>query len=100
MTEADSVKAGTVVLVGCGQMGSAMLRGWIAGGAASNYVVVEPAGVPDALLATPGVDALTAAGDLADALAPDAVVFAVKPQVIGEIVQAYRRFVRPQTVFM
>ena len=94
------MNAGTVVLVGCGQMGSAMLRGWIAGGAASNYVVVEPAGVPDALLAAPGVDALTAAGDLSDALAPDAVVFAVKPQVIGEIVPAYRRFVRPQTVFM
>src|SRR6202012_2162284 len=35
-----------------------------------------------------------------DALVPDAVVFAVKPQVIGDIVPAYRRFARPQTVFM
>jgi pyrroline-5-carboxylate reductase len=31
---------------------------------------------------------------------PDAVVFAVKPQIISDIVPAYRRFVRPQTVFM
>ena len=94
------MSAGTIVLVGCGQMGSAMLRGWMAGGAASNYVVVEPAGISDALLASPGLDALTAADDLADELAPDAVVFAVKPQVIGDIVPAYRRFARPQTVFM
>jgi pyrroline-5-carboxylate reductase len=94
------MSAGTVVLVGCGQMGSAMLRGWIASGAASRYVVVEPAGIADALLAEPSIDALSNAAELADALAPDAVVFAVKPQVIGDIVPAYRRFARPQTVFM
>jgi pyrroline-5-carboxylate reductase len=94
------MSAGTVVLVGCGQMGSAMLRGWLQSGAASNYVVVEPAGIPDALLGSPGVYALPAAADLADALAPDAVVFAVKPQGIGAIVPAYHRFARPETVFM
>jgi pyrroline-5-carboxylate reductase len=94
------MSAGTVVLVGCGQMGSAMLRGWVASNAASNYVVVEPAGISDALLSEPSIDALSDATELADALAPDAVVFAVKPQVIGDIVPAYRRFARPQTVFM
>jgi pyrroline-5-carboxylate reductase len=94
------MRAGTVVLVGCGQMGSAMLRGWVASGAASRYVVVEPAGISDTLLAEPSIDALSDAAELADALAPDAVVFAVKPQVIGDIVPAYRRFTRPQTVFM
>ena len=34
----------TLALVGCGKMGSALLRGWIAGGAASRFFVVEPAG--------------------------------------------------------
>jgi pyrroline-5-carboxylate reductase len=94
------MSTGTVVLVGCGQMGSAMLRGWVASDAAARYVVVEPAGVSDALLAEPSVDALSDASELADTLAPDAVVFAVKPQVIGDIVPSYRRFARPQTVFM
>jgi pyrroline-5-carboxylate reductase len=94
------MSAGTVVLVGCGQMGSAMLRGWVASSAASNYVVVEPAGISDALLSESRIDALSDASKLADALVPDAVVFAVKPQVIGDIVPAYRRFARPQTVFM
>ena len=94
------MSAGIVVLVGCGQMGSAMLRGWLAGGAAERFVVVEPAGVPAALAASPGVEACRAAGELPDGGVPDAVVFAVKPQGINDIVPLYRRFARPQTVFM
>jgi pyrroline-5-carboxylate reductase len=94
------MSAGTVVLVGCGQMGSAMLRGWIANGAASRFVVIEPAGVPAALASSPSVVAHRAASELPDALAPDAVVFAVKPQTINDVVPSYRRFVRPRTVFM
>jgi pyrroline-5-carboxylate reductase len=94
------MSAGTVVLVGCGQMGSAMLRGWLKSGAASRFVVVEPAGAPEVLAPSPRVDAHRIASELAEGLTPDAVVFAVKPQVIGEIVPAYRRFARPQTVFM
>jgi pyrroline-5-carboxylate reductase len=92
--------AGTIVLVGCGQMGAAMLRGWLAGNAASRYVVVEPAGVPEVLAAAAGLEAHRAPGVLDDALVPDAVVFAVKPQTINDVVPAYRRFARPETVFM
>jgi pyrroline-5-carboxylate reductase len=92
--------AGAVVLVGCGQMGSAMLRGWLQSNAASRFVIVEPAGAPEAFAAAPRVAAYRAVSELDDALVPDAVVFAVKPQVIGDIVPAYRRFVRPGTVFM
>ena len=94
------MSAGTVVLVGCGQMGSAMLRGWLASGAASRFVVIEPAGMPAALSSSPGVEAYRTASELSGALAPDAVVFAVKPQVINDIVPAYRRFAGPRTVFM
>jgi pyrroline-5-carboxylate reductase len=94
------MSAGMVVLVGCGQMGSAMLRGWLKSGAASRFVVVEPSGVPEALASSTHVVAYRAASELGDTLAPDAVVFAVKPQAIGDIVPAYRRFARPETVFM
>src|SRR2546430_1639329 len=45
--------AETLVLVGCGQMGSAMLRGWVAREAAANFIVVEPTGLP-ARFATAG----------------------------------------------
>ena len=43
------MSAGTVVLVGCGQMGSAMLHGWLRRDAASRFVVIEPAGAPEML---------------------------------------------------
>src|SRR5213594_2096086 len=93
-------KAGTLVLVGCGQMGAAMLRGWLARGAAEHYRVVEPAGAPAALADAAGVEWHHAAEQLPAGLAPDAVVFAVKPQIIDDVVPAYRRWVGPQTLFV
>jgi pyrroline-5-carboxylate reductase len=92
--------AGTVVLVGCGQMGSAMLRGWLASGAAKQFAIVEPAGAPSDLAAAPAVSTYRSAAELPDGLAPDAVVVAVKPQVIDEVMPPYRRLVWPQTVFL
>ena len=93
-------KANTLVLVGCGQMGSAMLRGWLARGAAERFMVVEPAGAPAALAEATGVAWYRTATDLPAGLAPDAVVFAVKPQLIDAVVPRYRRWVRPQTLFL
>jgi len=63
-------------------MGTAMLRGWIAAGVASRFLVIEPAGMPAGLdssaeiLWYPGPDALPSER------AAEAVVFAVKPQVV------------------
>ncbi|HWP89501.1 MAG TPA: pyrroline-5-carboxylate reductase, partial [Burkholderiales bacterium] len=37
---------------------------------------------------------------LPDALSPDAVVFAVKPQVMDDVLPAYRRWARPRTLFV
>jgi len=88
------------MLVGCGQMGSAMLRGWLARGAAERFLVVEPAGAPAALPKAANVSFNRSANALPADVAPDAVVFAVKPQVIDAVVPAYRRWVRPQTLFL
>ena len=89
-----------LVLVGCGKMGSAMLRGWVAGTVASRFLVVEPTGIPSDFTSVteiawyPGVDAL------ADDLSADAVVFAVKPQVVDSVAPSYRRWARPGTLFL
>ena len=96
----DPKKAGTLILVGCGQMGSAMLRGWLARGAAQRFLVIEPAGAPALLAAAATVGWHRASDDLPAGLNPDAVVFAVKPQLIDAIVPAYRHWVRPQTLFV
>jgi pyrroline-5-carboxylate reductase len=81
-------------------MGQAMLRGWLARGAAARFVVVEPAGAPAALAEAEAVIWHRAAEELPAGLAPDAVVFAVKPQLIDAVLPAYRRWVRPQTLFL
>jgi pyrroline-5-carboxylate reductase len=98
--EPGPVKAGAVVLVGCGQMGSAMLRGWLARGAAERFLVVEPEGAPPGLADAAAVAWHREADELPRQPAPDAVVFAVKPQVIDAVLPAYRARVRPQTLFL
>jgi pyrroline-5-carboxylate reductase len=98
--DAGTVAAATLLLVGCGQMGGAMLRGWVGGRAASRFVVVEPAGLPAGLPGSGRIGWHAAADDLSDTLTPDAVVFAVKPQIFDDVIPGYRRFVRPQTLFL
>lgn len=100
MSAPGRVAAGTLILVGCGQMGSAMLRGWLARGAAERFIVVEPAEAPPPLAETADVSFYRAAEALPADLAPDAVVFAVKPQVIDAVVPGYCRWVRPRTLFV
>ena len=89
-----------LVLVGCGKMGTAMLRGWLAGGAISRFYVVEPEGMPPGLAPAPEIEWHTTADTLPLELAPDAVVFAVKPQIIDAVLPPYRRWARPETLFV
>jgi pyrroline-5-carboxylate reductase len=97
---ASPAKAGTVLLVGCGQMGSAMLRGWLARDAADRFLVIEPAGAPAGLAGAAAVYWHGTADELPGDIVPDAVVFAVKPQIIDMVLPAYRRWVRPNTLFL
>jgi len=90
----------TLVLVGCGKMGSALLRGWVAGRAASRFRVVEPAGPPPELAGADGVSWYYAPAELPTAPAPDAVVFAVKPQAIDDLLPDYRRWAASETLFV
>ena len=91
---------GSLILVGCGKMGTAMLRGWLAGNAASRFLVVEPEGVALGLGPASLVEWHTAADALPGELVPDAVVLAVKPQIVDAVLPLYRRWVRPETVFV
>ena len=89
-----------LVLVGCGKMGTAMLRGWVAAGVASSCVVVEPAGVPAEFEATAGILWYSSPRELPTELEPDAVVFAVKPQIADEVVPNYHSWAGPETLFV
>jgi len=79
-----------ILLVGCGKMGSAMLAGWLERGiAATDVVVVEPSS-PD----LGAVRVVASDGGIPLDFVPDVVIFAVKPQVMAEVVPPYARFER------
>src|SRR5436305_11965804 len=87
--------SGTLVLVGAGKMGGAMLQGWLALGLDPRKVAIrEPQPAPEiSALAERGVRLNPPAIDDASVL-----VLAVKPQVAAEVVPPLAALVRPETV--
>ena len=96
----DLSSGGSLVLVGCGKMGTAMLRGWRAAEAMSHYAVVEPAGLPAGLHSAKEISRHSTPQELPTELEPEAIVFAVKPQIADEVVANYRRWASPGTLFV
>ena len=89
--------SGTLVLVGAGKMGGAMLEGWLALGlAADKIAVLEPQPTSDiAALAGRGLRLNPAPRDIGEAAA---IVVAVKPQTAPEAMPALAPFVGGSTV--
>ncbi len=93
--------SGNLLLIGGGKMGGAMLRGWLDGGMRPGQVaVIEPNDAPANEMRELGVNVHADIGDVADEFAPEVIVVAVKPQVINDALPAYRRFARPDAVFL
>lgn len=74
----------TLLLVGCGKMGGAMLARWR--GVASSIHVVDPSARPKKI---PGVKFYPGLHALPKNLAPDVIVLAVKPQQMAGVLPAY-----------
>ncbi len=91
-----------LVLAGCGNMGYAMLSGWVGSGRlpAADVFVVEPNEDLRARAARLGCAVAASAGDIAGDAVPELVVVAVKPQVIRDAVSAYTRFGDGRTTFL
>ncbi len=76
---------GTLVLVGAGKMGGAMLEGWLKGGADPRKVIaLDPSPPPEmkAMLESHGVRLNPPVSSISDA---EVVVVAVKPQVMDDV---------------
>ncbi|EPX83836.1 pyrroline-5-carboxylate reductase [Rubellimicrobium thermophilum DSM 16684] len=92
--ELDDVAARGLVLLGCGRMGTALLRGWLAGGLPATAVhVLEP---------RPS-DWLSGCGVAVNAPMPEApavAVIAVKPQVMDEALPTLSRLGGGRTLIL
>jgi pyrroline-5-carboxylate reductase len=92
---------GSMLLLGCGKMGGAMLRGWLARGVPGNQLyVVDPSPRDLDDVAAAGVTIVTKPADLPTGFQPTIVLLAIKPQFMDEALPNYRRFAKPDTLFL
>lgn len=84
----------TVILVGCGNMGYAMLQGWLASGQlqAKDVTVIEPVDALRERAAQLGVYHYASSTLLPADIQPRLIIVAVKPQVIQTILPAYQAY--------
>jgi pyrroline-5-carboxylate reductase len=91
--------AGPLLLVGAGKMGSALLEGWLDHGLSKDDVlVVEPAEASRNALIAKGIEAISSPGDQLEGRRFRAVIVAVKPQMMNDVLPAYRAVVQPDTL--
>ena len=92
----------SLLLVGCGKMGGALLKGWLEQGAQPDTItVIEPnQKTADELARRFAVTVLDGADALPPDHLPDVVVIAVKPQAMDDVLPAYRSLVRSGVVFL
>lgn len=93
----DAINAGGLLLLGCGKMGSAMLRGWLAAGVrAAAVTVIDPH--PSDWVRSLAGDGLVL--NPSEPPRPRVCVLAVKPQMMGEAAPAIARFGDGETLFV
>ncbi len=92
---------GPLVLAGAGNMGGAMLAGWLARGLSPSQIIVQDPGPPPAtaeLLTKHGVRSVETIESLPTP--PSVLLMAVKPQVMDEVFRPLARLAGPETVVL
>ncbi len=82
----------SVLLVGCGNMGVAMLQGWKNGLPGLSIHVVDPNPAFREVACDLGADANAVAEEVGEDIAPTLIIFAVKPQIMADVLAEYARF--------
>ena len=90
----------TLLLIGCGNMGYAMLKGWLGADPELKAHVVEPAEALRERAAALGAAAVSGPDDLPSGLTPDLTILAVKPQSMGDVVPTYAHLAGGATTFV
>ena len=100
VSDAAAMPPAEVLLVGCGKMGGALLEGWLERGVAPGFAVVEPGPGAEIFARRREVRLYQNAVEIDLDLRPAVIVLAVKPQAMDGVVDHYRRFASPETVFL
>ncbi|MDX3929471.1 MAG: pyrroline-5-carboxylate reductase [Shinella sp.] len=90
----------TLLLIGCGNMGFAMLCGWLRKDPTLTVHVVEPADELRARAAGAGAFAVSRLADLPQGLAPEIVFVAVKPNLVEAVLADCMEFAARGATFV
>ena len=101
MTGFENLKCNNpLVLIGCGHMGGALLRGWLAGGLEPDVVwVVDPDPSGEVIKSLPSSHLVKITEDVHSG-PPRMIVLAVKPQVMSEILPRLSDLAGPDTAVL
>ncbi len=90
-----------ILLVGCGKMGGALLEGWLEHQfEITDIIVVEPNFKITQNFVARGLKIVKDIDSLPENFQPDVIVFAVKPQVMDEVVSPYGKLNVQSTIFV
>ena len=81
-----------ILLVGCGNMGTALLKGWVSYGVKkSNICVIEPKGIDliNSINGLENIKIMESLNKLNPSFLPNIIIFAVKPQVINHVLYKF-----------
>lgn len=85
-----------LILVGYGKMGQAMLDGWLKDNLLSSCLIIDPF----ADTAPEGTTLYKDLNDVPQDAQADIIIFAVKPQVMGDVIPLYQRFLEQNCLFL
>lgn len=97
MVKTAKSKPPVVMLVGAGSMGGAMLRSWIeANVIAKNSIIVDPALTPEmkAFSGDFGLSVYGHSNDIPPGSEADILIYAVKPQIAGDVLPDFEQFAK------
>lgn len=91
---------GTLLLVGAGNMGGALLKGWLDQGLDPKRIIVQDPSPPPSMLAVMQAHAMSANAQPKVTSPPSVILIAVKPQIMEQVFPGVARHAGPGTVVL
>lgn len=88
----------SLVLLGAGKMGGAMLDGWLSLGLAPSRVIIVDPGLNDEARAAYANKGVSIAASTAELQPPDVLVLAIKPQMLDAAAESIKALIGAQTL--
>ena len=97
---ANQATESNVVLVGCGEIGAAMLRRWLATQCVERVVVISRGSKADVFREDRRVQILKSPEQIPENFVPRAIILAVMTHDMREVAPMYQRFVKSGSIFL